>query len=217
MRLPTVAEREALTKQVALCHAEVDKVVPYLASRGISRDTAERFHLGYSEDQRLTIPYLTPVGPLLMKRRCVSCEGKCEGHAKYLYTEGAPVHLYNAQTLRGADRVVIVEGELDAITVEQAGVACVAYPGAQTWAKQPHFRWCFDSLDEVIVVADGDQPRDGQTQGVGEIAARQVAKSLRDALPDVLVTVAVMPVGHDSNSFIKQHGVMDFVEKIGWV
>ena len=72
-------------------------------------------------------------------------------------------------------------------------------------------------MDEVIVVADGDQPRDGQTQGVGEIAARQVAKSLRDALPDVLVTVAVMPVGHDSNSFIKQHGVMDFVEKIGWV
>ena len=222
MRLPSNDSRNLLAAQVEKQHGQLladgadGPAISYLAERGIDPASIERFQLGY-DGRRLVIPYLTPAGPLLTRRRCITCASKCEGHARYLDSDGAETHLFNAQTLRGADRVVVTEGELDAISVEQAGISAVGYPGAQRWMKQPHFRWCFDSLDEVIVVCDGDEPEVGETEGTGEKAGRRVAKSLRDALPDVLVTVAVMPVGHDSNSFIKQHGVMDFVEKIGWV
>lgn len=221
MRLPSTASRNSLAVEIQQQHEkllEAGPAISYLTERGISLDTIERFQLGYDGGSRIVIPYLTPAGPLHRKYRCMwRHDCKAEGHAKYTYDEGIDQHLYNPQTLIGADRAVIVEGELDAISVEQAGINCVAYPGAQTWLKQFHWRWCFDSLDEVIVVADGDTPRGTETQGVGEIAARQVAKSLRDALPDVLVNVVVLPVGQDSNSYIQEHGVTDFVERVGWI
>jgi DNA primase len=234
MKVPSLEHRIWLAGQVETFHANLRAdpdggAARYLTDRGITTRTIDRFKLGYTGDHeqkklahRLVIPYLSPAGPWHLKYRCITDHDcKSQGHGKYIYDDtGAEQHLYNASTLLTADRVVVVEGELDAISVEQAGANAVAFPGADTWKKNRWWRWCFDSVTEVVVVADGDDPAKNQkdpTKGVGEEAARMVADSLRTSLPDVDVRVVVMPLGHDSNSYLAEHGQVEYLDQIGWL
>lgn len=180
---------------------------PYLDRRGISNDSIDKFKLGVDTDTRqLTIPYLTPAGPWLIKYRCLSGHDcKEEGHAKYWYDPGAGHHLFNAACLVTADLVVITEGELDAISVDQLGLACVAYPGTAAWKAHPAWRWCFDSLEQIVVVADGDDP--------GRKAASAVTESLRNSV-NADVRQVNLPDGQDSNSYLIEHGEVDYLERL---
>lgn len=217
--MPSPEQRRSLAEQAAKFHEQLkgSGAETYLADRGLNRRAAQRFLLGF-DGERLTIPYLTPEGPWQIKRRCIADHDcKAEGHGKYKNEDGVRLSLYNAQTLLKADRVVIVEGELDAVAVESAGAPTVGYPGAQAWRSNKHWRWAFDSCDEVIVVADGDEPREGKQIGVGEEAGRSVTDSLRSSLPDLEVRLVVLPVGEDSNSFINKHGQLEYLEQIGWI
>jgi DNA primase len=223
MRLPSPDARRLLGSQIEKYHRQVGEVEAYLTSRGISRQSINRFKLGYtgntdnySTRNRLAIPYLTPAGPWHIKYRCIEdhdCkEAKCK---KYTYEGGQQQHMYNASVLLDAERVVLVEGELDAISVSQCGVPAVAYPGAQTFRSNKHWRFCFDSCDEIIVVADGDPP-DEKGMGVGEREATEVARTLRDSVPGD-VDVVVLPLGEDSNSLIQRDGYEEFLLRIGWL
>jgi DNA primase len=127
---------------------------------------------------------------------------------KYSYDPGNQQHLYNAQTLIDADVVVVTEGELDAISVEQAGLPAVAYPGASTWQKMRHWPHCFDSVREVVVVADGDEP--------GVKAATTVTESLRRATA-ADVRLVLMPPGFDANAFLLAYSESDFLELLEWL
>jgi DNA primase len=178
----------------------------YLHERGINDHSIKRFRLGATESGRLAIPYCTRSGIWHFKYRTVSGDG-----SKYVNDEGAEAHLYNASTLLAADECVITEGELDAITFEQAGVPAVGYPGATHWQAKGHAHWpyCFDSCRRVVVVGDGDS--------VGAEAAERVAKSLRETLPDCDVHTAVLPDGEDANSFAVQRGSLQLLEEVGWV
>jgi DNA primase len=220
--------RNALAGKVAMYHQQAAGVETYLADRGFGRNAIDRFQLGFTGDtgdayaNRLTIPYLSPAGPWLVKYRCLkthdhkSKDVKCP---KYLNDDDVNLHLFNAAVLGEVDRVVLVEGELDAIAVAMCGVPAVGFPGSQSWQKNRHWRWCFDNVDQVLIVADGDEPdvEKKKTIGVGEESAKQVAADLRQALPDLDVQLYVMPIPHDSNSYIAEHGAFDYLEKIGWL
>lgn len=176
-----------------------------MADRGITDDSIDKFKLGVDTGNgQLTIPYLTPAGPWLVKYRCLA-DHEHEGHGKYWYDTGAGLHLFNAPVLATAELAVIVEGELDAIAVSQLDIAAVGYPGASQWKAHPHWRWCFDSVDDIIVVADGDEP--------GKKAATGVAESLRSAVNGD-VHLVILPDGEDSNSFINQFGSSDYLERL---
>lgn len=180
-----------------------------MRERGLGQRAVEKFKLGF-DGERLVIPYLTPAGPLTVKRRCLQShdhKDKDVDCPKYKCEDGSPVFLFNAQTLLKADRCVIVEGELDAVAAEMAGVPAVAYPGASNW--QRHFAWCFDSCEEVVVVGDGDEP--------GVKAAKTVTDSLRAKLPDVEIHKVILPPGEDSNSYIQKEGAVAFLDLIGFL
>ncbi|MGZ4556816.1 MAG: toprim domain-containing protein, partial [Mycobacteriaceae bacterium] len=116
---------------------------------------------------------------------------------------GCGTHLFNAQILiHASDLVVVTEGELDAICVQAyCGIPAVAYPGTDNWSIQEHYPLCFEGIDEVIVVADGDKQ--------GRDAAKRVAKDIGPAARTVN-----MPDGMDSNTFIVTNGVAAFQERI---
>lgn len=222
MRVPSDSVRRGLAEAVNKHHQALldgesgGPARDYLTRRGIRPPMWEKFQLGF-DGERLTIPYLTPAGPWHVKRRCIQdhdCkEQKC---AKYKNDEGSEQHLFGAaRLLDDIDVAVIVEGELDVIAVEQAGMPCVGVPGADVWKKLRHMRWCFDSVNEVVVVGDGDEPRGGQKFGVGEQAARAIADSLRTTFTDVDVRTVILPVPHDSNSFIQAESEIAFLQHIG--
>jgi DNA primase len=214
--MPSPSARKQLAKLVQTFHEQVGGAQNYLSERGIGEAAVERFLLGFVAESdnpsivnRLAIPYLTPAGPVNVKFRCLA-EHSCKeaGHGKYIYIEGSGHNLYNAQTLLTAERVVLVEGELDAVAAEMAGVAAVAYPGTQTWDGNKHWRFCFDSVTDLVVVADGDDP--------GRKSAKRVAESLLNAI-DGTVRVVYLPEGEDTNSFLVANGDLEYLEKLGWL
>jgi len=211
MRMPSDALRKSLAAEIQSAAANLpgSPGLDYLISRGITAETAEQFQLGY-DNNSLTIPYLTPAGPWTVKRRCIAnhnCKD-IDGHSKYMNTPGVELHLFNAQTLLTATSVVVTEGELDAVTAEQHGIPAVAFPGAQAWTKHRYWGYCFDSVDDVTVVADGDEP--------GRKAAEVVVKGLRE-LTTADVRLVVLPDGEDVNSLVRANGESVLLEVLGWL
>lgn len=119
--------------------------------RGITRDTARRFRLGY-DGKRLTIPIFNK-------------EGWCVNIRRYdLFKDGGPkmvswregygsARLYPIESVRG-NKVFVVEGELDAILACQYGISAVTPAGgALTW--KPEWSVQFKGKD-VYVIPDND-------------------------------------------------------------
>ena len=199
------AEMSARAKTYA---SNLSLAEPYLLSRGISRQAGEMFELGYvTQGQhagRLSIPYLTPAGVVLIKYRCTEDHDcKMSDCRKYLYDAGTSLRLYNAQVLIStSDTVILTEGELDAICVQAyLGIPAVAYPGVGSWKAQKHYRLCFEGVSEVIVVADGDKP--------GRDSAAEIAESI-----GITARVVNMPESFDSNQFIHENGAGAFLERL---
>jgi len=185
-------------------------VMDYLYSRGITEETARDFGLGYvvepapGHDDRykgmLSIPYLTLNGTVGFKFRHVS--GK---EPKYLAPSGQKVHLFNVGAiLRSVQKVVIVEGELDAIAAEQVGFPAVGVGGTQTW--KPYFARCFDGIGKIIICTDNDDKVDGTNPG------QELARKLSDSLPQAIRVS--LPIGHDVNSTIQTYGAQYFTDLV---
>ena len=206
-------ETQITQHQAELHGADGAGALSYLIGRGLTHQTIQCFRLGYDPGRhRIVIPYLNPEGAWGLKYRCLhDHDCKEAGHGKYTYDGGQELHLYNASALLAASHVVVVEGEFKAMATGQAGDPAVGYPGTQAWDKadNEHWPYCFDSVESVVVVADGDEP--------GRKAAARVAKLLRGAPIDADVRVVDMPDGLDPDSFILEYGVILYRERLGFI
>ena len=175
----------------------------YLASRGISLEVAEIFSLGSVPDGeeyagRISIPYTVPTGVVDIKYRALTA-----GKPKYLKETGTGEHLYNAQILVTSPRLVIItEGEFKAMFIQAyCGIPSVGFPGATTWKGNPHWTLCFEGIEEVVVVEDGDP------------AGREAAKKVADWI-GWSARVMHMEDGMQADTFIAQHGAAAFIEEM---
>lgn len=169
----------------------------FLTARGIGSQTAKRFRLGfvqkpYSEthdgyEGRLSLPYLSKAGVVALRFRALDDKSR-----KYLQPAKSRSWLFNTPSLYSAPRLVAVcEGELDTIVTDSyAGIPAVGIAGVN--AYRPEFGRCFESVDKVLVVADGDEA------GLGMV------ERLLDEIPNAVA--AQMPAGHDANSFYLANG-----------
>lgn len=173
----------------------------YLEKRGIL-DGAERFKLGYvvepapgHEDRlkhHLSIPYITESGVVGFKFRRID-----DGDPKYMIPTGQKHHLYNVSAiLHAVHEVLIVEGEIDAISATLAGHPAVAVAGVNAW--KPHFSRCFDGIGRVIIATDNDAKEDGSNPG------QDLARRLQDAIPQAIRVS--LPPDSDVNSIIVSQG-----------
>jgi DNA primase len=169
----------------------------FLTARGIDPETAQKYRLGFVLEPfletheayvgRLSIPYLSRAGVLAVRFR-----GLGEEDPKYLQPKGSTSWIYNVGALYSSPRVVAVcEGELDALTCHAyAGIPAVGIAGVNAWKKP--FARCFESPEKVLLVGDGDAAGQGMVDRLAEL--------LPNAVP------AVMPAGHDVNSFYAANG-----------
>lgn len=105
-------------------------------------------------------------------------------------------HLFNAKQAMpttNTQRVYIVEGEFDAISVWMSGLKAVAVPGSTQW----HEPWShlFGSA-EVKIAFDGDSS--------GESGAHKLCSLMQKYGIDV--EVVTLPDGEDVNSLWVKHG-----------
>ncbi len=104
----------------------------YLLGRGFTRETMQRFKLGYDAQRHcVTIPY-NPQGSYYGRRSLLPEEKIPDGKGKYDKLPRAIAGaepLFNGSALYSGDIVFVTEGALDAISIAQAGGAAVALNG----------------------------------------------------------------------------------------
>lgn len=124
----------------------------YLNSRGISDAVIEKHRIGWN-GKAIVIPVFNETGRVIFNKYRRS--PKSDVGPKYTYDKGAVAAIYNVENLHHAKRIVITEGELDALVLESNGYTAVSSTGGSgtfknEWAN--HF-----SGKDVFVCYDNDE------------------------------------------------------------
>ena len=203
MRLSN-SHRQFLLQATHQYASQIHLAAEYLATRNLSVEEAQRFHLGVVKDAlpgheqylgRLAIPYITPSGVVDIRFRALG-----DVDPKYMGMPGAKTSMFNAQTvLTASDYICVTEGEIDCITVSvKTTHPAVGIPGANNW--KPFYSKILDDFDTVIVLADGDS--------AGMDFGKKVSRELGN------VNIVQMPEGHDVNSIVMLEGAEFINERI---
>lgn len=214
MAVLSSSERKSLAERVWKYHEQLKSpegapLLAYLTEeRKLSLATIDRFLLGavvspdvLDEEARgmISIPYTTPNGPVALRFRR---SPKRETGPKYWQPEHTKLTIFNTPGLFASEETIaITEGEMDCITLVQAGIPAVGIPGASAW--KGHYELLFEGYESVIICADNDD------QGAGRKFASKVAQNVPG--PEVLL----MPEGHDVNSYYCEFGRRALREYMG--
>ncbi len=212
---------------VLLYRPAAAKALNYLYQRGLSDETLRRYTIGFNPQQiaephaewglptpedptkriylprGITIPWLS--GRALWRinvRRPVTRAQIAAGQPKYLGPAGFANALFNADSLDIHKPVVLVEGEIDALTVAQACGDTVAAVATGSTAGARRDEW-IDRLRQapcVLVAFDHDE------NGAGDKAAAWWLTTLPNAR-------RWLPLTHDVNSSPQPLDVQRWVEQ----
>ena len=204
MRL-SKSQKELLEKATESYAQNLQEIVPYLQSRGITEQTAIMFRLGFVREPemghepyvgKLAIPYLTPTGVIDIRFRSLNSDGG----PKYMSRPGATTHIFNINALGDdSDVLAICEGELDTVVATQAGFSAVGLPGANNWKS--FYNRVLADWSKVILLCDGDN------------AGREMAKHLSRELDNVFPVF--MPEGQDVNDVYLTEGADGLRKRAG--
>ena len=204
MRL-SKSQKELLEKATESYAQNLQEIVPYLQSRGITEQTATMFRLGFVREPemghepyvgKLAIPYLTPTGVIDIRFRSLNADSG----PKYMSRPGATTHIFNINALGDDSNVLaICEGELDTVVATQAGFSAVGLPGANNWKS--FYNRVLADWEKVILLCDGDN------------AGREMAKHLSRELDNVFPVF--MPEGQDVNDVYLAEGADGLRKRAG--
>jgi len=199
------SERRSLTDRVLTYNEQLKSpdgapLLEYLTvERHFTLETIDRFLLGavanpavLDEDARgmISIPYNTPNGPVALRFRRPP---QREHGPKYWQPLGSDLTIFNTPAFfESEDTIAITEGEMDCITLVQAGIPAVGLPGASSWKSV--YELLFEGYASVLICADNDD------QGAGRKFAAKVAQKVPGP------RVVLMPEGHDVNSYYSEFG-----------
>ena len=203
MRLSS-SHRQFLLQATHQYASQIHLAAEYLATRNLSVEEAQRFHLGVVKDalpgheqytNRLAIPYITPSGVVDIRFRAIG-----NADPKYMGMPGAKTSMFNAQVvLTASDYICVTEGEIDCITMSvKTNHPAIGIPGANNW--KPFYSKILDDFDTVIVLADGDS--------AGMDFGKKVSRELGN------VNIVQMPEGHDVNSIVMLEGAEFINERV---
>ena len=202
----SVDAKNSLKEATEAYYNQVGDIADYLLGRGINGEAARTHRLGYVKEPmigheayagRLSIPYLTPTGPVDLRFRALHPDET----PKYMSRAGAEQHMYNVLAFQeDSDVICICEGEIDTIVMHSmVGIPAVGMPGANGWKSWYHR--AFMDYRKVLVLTDGDQ------------AGRDMGKKIMQAI-DVAVIVS-MPDGLDVNEVFLAEGAEGIRKRVG--
>lgn len=147
----------------------------YLHGRGFDDETIKHFQLGVAAMSTpkgrmlgVGMPFIEDGKVTLIKMRNLA---KAKGERLFSRTKGGESNLFNVEGIKNCKRVVLVEAELDAVSLWQLGITNVA--AMSIGAKKdipPHWRLALEDAEEIIIWFDDDS--------VGQEAADVLAQSL---------------------------------------
>ena len=212
--------RLSLTELITRCCQHRPRIHEWLDNRGVTLETAERFALGYDHDgltpytaQRVTVPIYHPwsAQPVSVTSRAILSTAD----VKWMHLP-FPSHrlLFGPVRRHRLPYLAIVEGPMDAIALEQAGVHAVAAFGVRPlsdWQLGLLLRW----TSTFIVWPDND----GAPSAAGRRAAKGRGASLawRRRLLQTGATAVIGPypddpLADDPENLVKRRP--EFVQRV---
>lgn len=144
-------------------------VLEYAENRGFTEETIRHFGLFASKaggKVGLGIPFFEDDRVVLVKSRILD---PGDG-PKYMRRKGGKSALFNAQAIQDSNQVVIVEGELDAISLWQMGIRNVVSTSTGSGAFPDEWKDILVNVTDVVIWYDPDE--------AGQSGAAMVAKEL---------------------------------------
>lgn len=131
---PSLRKQDGGIKEIDGEHV-VQATSPYMIRRGISAEVQRQFGVGYGEGHKgfTALPWYTAGG------RLANIKYRSTGTKRFFYESNATAVstlVYGLDVARGYDEVVIVEGEVDALSWWVAGIPAVAIGGAHISNEQ---------------------------------------------------------------------------------
>lgn len=123
------------------------KKTDYFARRGISEATANRFSLGYDEQNACVV---LPCDNGHIVRRATS-------EKRYLNERGRPSPLFQSGLLRGNEPVFLVEGVFDALSAEELGYHACAMNGSGNRTKVAEILRTLEPYAPILLLPDSDK------------------------------------------------------------
>lgn len=140
-----------------------ESALAYLADRGISKATAERFEITAYEDKPniMFFPFFNEFGKLVfIKYRNMSYKKGMKGSKEWCESGGQPI-LFGMKQCTSFDRLVITEGQLDSLSVAEAGIEnAVSVPmGMNGFTWLPNCYEWIKRFEKVVVFGDLEKGR----------------------------------------------------------
>lgn len=148
--------------------------------RGISLETLNRYKVGYVAAWRHPkAPQAVPTSPRLIiptsKSSYLARDTRRpmpQGAEQYAKSKVGKVHIFNLDALKAEQPVFVVEGELDALSIIDAGGQALALGSTANWRKLADFAANRPQLQPLILSLDNDEP--------GKKAENSLAESLQE-------------------------------------
>lgn len=160
---------------------ESKEALAYLEKRGISLDTANRELIGYAPEWRHPKAPKAPTTPRLilptgkysyLARDIRADEDIPEKQKNYTKSKVGNVHLFNEAALMAGQSVFVVEGEIDALSIEEVGGKAIALGGTSNINKLADEIEKNEPAATLIIALDNDS--------AGEAAADKLAAKLKE-------------------------------------
>lgn len=228
MILPEERRAEILRAAADFYHATLwntPRILAYLKGRKLTEETIAWARLGYAagglkdhllklgftpeecwetalvrEDgkgffyRKIIIPYFSHGEVTLLRGR----SDPEEADRIYLHLPGYEVRMYGEDILPSGTRIIVTEGEIDALTLRQWGLDAVAIPG--TGAFKPEWGKQFEHCQQALICFDADPS--------GERGAAEAAEILGEK-----ASIIKIPDGKDVNEFVcRGHTKEEFEE-----
>lgn len=158
--------------------------VSWLNSRGVSIDTARRFHLGFVQSAKavsqshpwvgdgwILFPTIEGETITCLKYRSVKGKKTPEGIPGFLRKHGMATGMFNLCAVQPFDDVFVTEGEIDVLSLAQAGYTATSLPSAG-FSPTPEMRDKLVQANTIYLAGDMDTP--------GQQAMTKLWSELRD-------------------------------------
>jgi len=158
---PEAPKAEDFTSYFMECIKRITSpgAVKYLEKRGISQETAERFHIGYDPlfNKGVNMPWqalIIPTG----KGNFIARNTNSDDPANKVRKVGASL-LFNTEAVKQQQKpIFIAEGEIDALSIEEVGGVCIGLGGVGNIRKLLSLFKENKINVPVILALDNDDP-----------------------------------------------------------
>lgn len=180
-----------LNKLIEQFHRELpENIRRYLNNRGISDNLIEKYKLGWGEIYKkywIVIPVKDINGShVLLKLRRPPEEDNLETNTpKYIfYPKNSKAELFEYESLKESDEILVCEGELDKLVLEARGVnAVTSTAGANTF--KPEWIELLKTKKKIYVCFDNDESgKEGSKKLISELRRHTKAEIFNIELPE---------------------------------